>query len=102
MQYRFSIIVSLLVIAFVFLGFHIYQLQLVKGGYYFAKAQSEESASQSSNANRGTIYFTDKNGVTLPAALDEPFPYIYAVPASIKDPTQTAETFAPILNMTVA
>ena len=99
---RFSLIASFLVIAYAFLGFHIYQLQLVKGGYYYAKAQSEISASQSSNANRGTIYFTDKNGVTLPAALDKPFPYIYAVPASIVNPAQTAETFAPILNMTVA
>lgn len=102
MAYRFSIIVSFLVIAYAFLGFHIYQLQLVKGGYYYAKAQSEVAASQSSNANRGTIYFTDKNGVTLPAALDQQFPYIYAVPASIKNPAQTAETFAPVLNMTVA
>lgn len=102
MAYRFSIIVSGLVIAFAFLGFHIYQLQLVKGGYYYAKAQSELEASQSNNATRGTIYFTDKNGVESAVALDQQFPIIYADPAEIKNPEQTAETFGPILNMTVA
>jgi cell division protein FtsI/penicillin-binding protein 2 len=102
MRYRFSIIVSFLVIAFVFLGFHIYQLQLVKGGYYSAKAQSEMEASQGNNATRGTIYFTDKNGNETAVALDQQFPYIYAVPASIKTPQQTAEAVAPIVNMTVA
>lgn len=102
MAYRFSIIVSGLVIAFAFLAFHIYQLQLVKGGYYYAKAQSELEASQSNNADRGTIYFTDKNGVESAVALDQQFPIIYADPTAIKDPTQTAEAVAPILNMTVA
>jgi cell division protein FtsI (penicillin-binding protein 3) len=100
--YRFSIIVSLLVVAYAFLGFHIYQLQLVKGGYYSAKAESEVEASQGNNANRGTIYFTDKNGVETAVALDQQFPFIYAVPASIKDPEQTAEAVAPIVNLSVS
>jgi cell division protein FtsI/penicillin-binding protein 2 len=102
MAYRFSIIVSALVIAFVFLGFHIYQLQLIKGGYYSAQAQSQVEASQGNNANRGTVYFTDKNGVESAVALDQQFPIIYADPAEIKTPGETASTFSPILNISVA
>jgi cell division protein FtsI/penicillin-binding protein 2 len=99
MAYRFSTIVVLLVLAFAYLGFHLYQLQLVKGGFYYAQAASEQSAAASNNADRGAIYFTDNNGNTLPAAIDQEFPVIYAVPASVKDPATAAATFAPILGM---
>jgi cell division protein FtsI/penicillin-binding protein 2 len=99
MAYRFTIIVVLLVLAFAYLGFHLYQVQLVKGGYYYAQAESEQSASVSNNGNRGAIYFTDNNGNTLPAAIDQPFPLIYAVPTAVKDPATTAATFAPILGI---
>jgi cell division protein FtsI/penicillin-binding protein 2 len=101
MAYRFTTIVALLLLAFTYLGFHIYQLQVVKGDYYYAQAESQQAASQSNNANRGAIYFTDKNGNTLPAAIDKEFPVIYAVPTAIKNPATTAETFAPILDMSV-
>jgi cell division protein FtsI/penicillin-binding protein 2 len=99
MAYRFTTIVALLLIAFTYLGFHLYQLQLVKGDYYYAQAESEQSASASNNGNRGAIYFTDHNGNTLPAAIDQPFPLVYAVPTAVKNPAMTAATFAPILGM---
>lgn len=102
MASRFTIIVSALVLAFAYLGFHLYQLQLVKGDYYYAQAESEQSASASNNGNRGAIYFTDENGNTLPVAIDQEFPLIYAVPTAVKDPATTAATFAPILNMSTA
>jgi len=102
MAYRFTIIVAFFLLAFTYLGFHLYQLQLVKGGYYYAQAESEQSASASNNADRGAIYFTDKNGNTLPAAIDQPFPVIYAVPTAVKNPATTAATFAPMLGMPVA
>ena len=86
MAYRFTTVVILLLLAFTYLGFHLYQLQLVKGGYYYAQAESEQSASASNNADRGAIYFTDNNGNTLPAAIDQPFPVIYAVPTAVKNP----------------
>lgn len=102
MASRFTIIVAALILAFVYLGFHLYQLQLVKGDYYYAQAESEQSAAASNNGNRGAIYFTDENGNTLPVAIDQEFPLIYAVPTAVKDPATTAATFAPILNMPVA
>jgi cell division protein FtsI/penicillin-binding protein 2 len=102
MAYRFTTVVVLFLLAFTYLGFHLYQLQLVKGDYYYAQAESEQSSAASNNGNRGGIYFTDNNGNTLPAAIDQPFPLIYAVPTAVKNPAATAETFAPILNISVA
>lgn len=102
MAYRFSIIVAALVIAFGFLTFHLYQLQLVKGGYYLAKAQSEVAGSGDAAATRGAIYFTDNNGNTLPAAVNQNFPVIYAVPSAIKNPATAAAAVSPILDMPVA
>jgi len=102
MAYRFSIIVAALVIAYGFLAFHLYQLQLVKGGYYLAEAQSEVTGSDDAAATRGTIYFTDNNGNAFPAAVNQNFPVIYAVPASIKNPATAATAVSPILNIPTA
>ncbi len=102
MAYRFSIILAVLILAYGFLAFHLYQVQLVKGGYYLAEAQSEITGSGSAMASRGAIYFTDNNGNAFPAAVNQNFPIIYAVPASIKDPAAAAASTAPILNISVA
>ena len=99
MAYRFAIIFSILFIAYGVLGFHLYEIQLVKGGYYYAKAQSQSLAAASTNASRGAIYFTDKDGNTLPAAVNQEFPTIYAVPSAIKNVQEAAATFAPVLDM---
>ena len=102
MAYRFTTVVVLFLLAFTYLGFHLYQLQLVKGDYYYAQAESEQSSAASNNGNRGAIYFTDNNGNTLPAAIDQQFPLIYAVPTAVKNPATAAATFAPILDIPAA
>src|SRR5579863_6064345 len=101
MAYRFATVIALLVSAYAFLLFHLYQLQLVKGGFYLAKADSETAASADATANRGAIYFTDKDGKTLPAAVDQEFPTIWASPKDVANPQAAAATLAPILNMSV-
>ncbi len=102
MAYRFSIILVLVFGAFGFLLFHLSQVQLVKGGYYLARAESEVSGSGSASANRGAIYFTDSSGNELPAAVNQQTPVIYAVPTAIKDPVAAAKAVSPILNIPVA
>ncbi len=102
MAYRFSVIIGSVIIAYAVLIFHLYQIQLVKGGYYLAKADSELASAQGSDGNRGSIYFTDNTGAELPAAIEKEFPIIYAVPSSIANPLQTANTFAPILGMSAS
>lgn len=99
MASRFSAVIVGLVVAYGFLLFHLYQLQFVQGGYYLARADSETAASANLNANRGAIYFTDDTGKTLPAAVNQQFPIIYADPSEIQNPADAAATLAPILNM---
>jgi cell division protein FtsI/penicillin-binding protein 2 len=101
MASRFTVLIGFLLIAYSFLIFRLYNLELVKGGYYTARAESETLASEDLSANRGAIYFTDKNGGVLPAAINKNFPIIYAVPKAIEDPDEAANALAPILNMPV-
>jgi cell division protein FtsI/penicillin-binding protein 2 len=88
--------------AYAFLLFRVSELQLEKNGYYTARAASEQSASAGVAMNRGTIYFTNPDGSTLPVAVDKDFPTIYAVPTAVSDAAEEANTLAPILNMPVA
>ncbi|HUZ92402.1 MAG TPA: penicillin-binding protein 2, partial [Candidatus Paceibacterota bacterium] len=101
MVLRFGVLIGCIVLAFSFVVFHLYQVQLVKGGYYEARAASQYLASSAVTANRGLIYFTDKNGNVLPAAINRDFPVIYAVPSAIEDASEAANTLAPILGMPV-
>ncbi len=91
-----------LLILFFFLGysaliFNIYNLQLNKGQYYLAQARSQYAASDNLSAERGAIYFTDRNGNRLPAVTNKPFPQIYAVPKAIEDPQETAHLLSGLL-----
>jgi cell division protein FtsI/penicillin-binding protein 2 len=99
MAYRFATVIGILVSAYAFLLFHLFQLQLVKTGFYTAQADSEAASIADSNANRGAIYFTDENGNALPAAVDQEFPIIYADPSVITNPASVAATLAPVLGM---
>lgn len=102
MAYRFATVIAILVSAYAFLLFHLFQLQLVKTSFYAAQADSEAASLANANANRGAIYFTDENGNLLPAAVDQNFPIIYAVPSVITDPETAAATVAPILSMSAS
>lgn len=93
---------TLLSIAFVAgyfaLIFNLYNVQLNKGQYYLVRAESQYAASSLLNAERGVIYFTDKNGNLLPGVTNKDFPQIYAVPKAIDDPEEVSHQLAPILN----
>jgi cell division protein FtsI/penicillin-binding protein 2 len=102
MAYRFSLVIIAVIGAYAILLFHLYQVQLVKGDYYFAKAASEMASAQGTDGDRGAIYFTDQNGNELPAAVEKAFPIIYAVPSSIGDAQEAANTIAPIVGMPVS
>ncbi|MDE2019479.1 MAG: penicillin-binding protein 2 [Patescibacteria group bacterium] len=102
MSLRVTFLIIALVAAYGFLAYHLSELQLAKNDYYTARAASEQQAAQSSSGIRGAIYFTDKNGATLPAALNQDFPIIYAVPSAIADPRKAADAVSPILGIPVS
>src|SRR6185369_8394810 len=102
MTLRVTLLIVALVAAYGFLAFHLSQLQLAKNDYYTARAASEQAALMATTANRGAIYFTDKNGAALPAAVNQNFPLIYAVPSVIADPQEAANALAPLIGTPVA
>ncbi len=102
MTIRVTLLIIALVAAYGFLAFHLSQVQLAKNSFYTARAASEQAALAGTTANRGAIYFTDKNGAALPAAVNQDFPIIYAVPSAIGDAQETANALAPLLGTPVA
>lgn len=102
MVFRFAVLIAGLFLLYSLLLFNLYQVQLVRGGDYLARAQSEYLAQSSLRADRGIIYFTDKNGARLPAALNKNFQIIYAAPKFVADAEEAANTLAPILGESVA
>ena len=98
MGFRFSIIILILFLIYGIVIFNFYQLQIVKGGYYLAKASSQLSLSSQYLANRGIIYGTDKNGNYIALAINQNSPIIYANPSQITDATTVANAIASILN----
>ncbi len=98
---RFATIIAVFSLAYGFLLFHLYQVQVMKGGYYAARAASQAEAADG-GSSRGAIYFTDSNGNTLPAAVNEDFPIIYAVPKDIADIQEAANILSPIVDIPAA
>ncbi len=96
---RVSLLIGSFGILYLFLIFNLYNLQFNKNSYYEAKAESQELATGILEPLRGNIYFTDKNGNQVLAALDKNFPLIYAVPKEIEDPQKTADQLSNILGI---
>ena len=97
MGIRFTIIIVGFSLVFAFLIFNVYNLQVVNGGKFTAKANSQYFSSVQSKANRGSIYFLDKNSSTLSAVLNKEFPVVFAIPKAIDDSKEAASLLADIL-----
>ncbi len=99
---RLTVLTAVVTIAYGALLFHLYTLQLQKGEYFLARAESQYISPTALKAERGAIYFEDKNGNRLPAAINKKFSVIYAVPKVIDDAQETANAVAPILKLKVS
>lgn len=98
---RFLFLIGASIFAYGTLLFNLYDLQVVKGDNYLVRAGSDVVALRYLRANRGAIYFTDKEGNFLPAVLNKNFPLVYAVPSAIEDASEAANVLAPILGRDV-
>ena len=98
MAVRFSIILSVIFCAYALLVFNLYELQVVKGKRYVARADSQSSGVDWQVARRGSIFFTDKNGNSMQIATVKDVSFLYAVPAKMDDIAETAHQLAPAIN----
>lgn len=83
MAVRVTILIGFFAIPYSALIFKLYVLQVNEGEKYQAKAFS--ILEQSFKPVRGNIYFTDKAGKTVPAAINKDYPNIYVVPKDVRD-----------------
>lgn len=104
MRWRFITIILFFGILYLVLVFNIYNLQLKKGIFYLTKAEFQQLASRSLEANRGNIYFLDKDNSLVPAALNKEYSTVYAVPKEIQEAAglntrATAEKLSALINV---
>lgn len=81
------------------MGYNLYSLQINNNEYYTKRAKAQQTSIDTLLADRGTIYFTDKNGNQIPAAITKEYSAVFAVPAEIEDPQETSGRVAFLLDL---
>ncbi|MDP3901496.1 MAG: penicillin-binding protein 2 [bacterium] len=99
MKWRVFLLTGGIFLAYSALIFNLSKLQLEQGGYYSAKAESQYRSSGFLRAQRGNIYFVDKNDNLIPAAINKKYPTIFAVPEEIENKDAVSQTLASILTL---
>jgi stage V sporulation protein D (sporulation-specific penicillin-binding protein) len=99
MKIRIFFISTLFIFSYLFLVSNIYELQVSKGVYYSARAESQTRLSGFLQASRGNIYFTDRNENLFPAAINKEYYVIFAVPEEITNPDIIAEQIANLFDL---
>lgn len=97
MTWRLWLLTATILFSYSALIANIYNLQINKGGYYSARAASQNRVRDFVDNRRGSIYFQDKNGNKIPAAINREYPVIYAVPAEISDADEASRLLSPII-----
>ncbi len=96
---RFIFLLGGTTLGFLFAAFHLYTLQIQQNDYYISRIQAQQVSVSALTAARGNIYFTDKSGGQVPAALTKEYPLIYAVPSEIKDAEEASQSIALALEL---
>ncbi len=99
MRFRVFFIILFFTSLYGLLGYKVYNLQIQEGEYYSARAVSQRRLAGFLEPRRGSIYFTDRNGNAIPAAITKAYPVAFAVPSDIEDPELAAEALSGILEI---
>ncbi|HIW34444.1 MAG TPA: stage V sporulation protein D [Candidatus Paenibacillus intestinavium] len=94
---RLFTILIFAIVAFIGLSIRLSYVQLVQGAELSEKAENSWRRDIPYVANRGEIW--DRTGVRL--AYNVSTPTVWAIPVQVKEKEKTAQTLAPLLNMTV-
>src|SRR3989338_3935207 len=98
MGFRITAIIAVFAVSYSSLAINMWNLQVMKGDLYSAQAASQHELAGILNPKRGSIYFTDKDGSRVPAAINKEYPTIYAVPSEIENPAKVASILSTISN----
>ncbi|NQV00291.1 MAG: penicillin-binding protein 2 [Parcubacteria group bacterium] len=99
-NFRINVLFAIIVFITVATVVRLFDLQVLKNGYYTALASGQHNIFENLVPERGQVYVEDKFSKDLyPLAINKEMNLIYAVPKKIEDPKHTAEQLAPILEM---
>src|SRR3989344_170212 len=96
MGVRITVIIVIFSLLYSSLVFKLYTVQVEGRERYEAEAFSFHVKNGFLNPLRGGVYFTDKSGAALPAAINKEYPTVYARPKDLKDALYTAEVLSGI------
>jgi len=97
---RLNFLFVIIIIASIAIVFKLFNLQVVKHGYYEALASGQHSLFEELVPERGEIYVEDKFSKKLyPLAINKKMNLVYAVPEQIEDKNATSILLAPLLLM---
>ncbi|MDD5710502.1 MAG: penicillin-binding protein 2 [Candidatus Colwellbacteria bacterium] len=94
---RITVLVGLFALIYGTLGFRFYDIQVDEGDRYGAQASVINATGNLLTPRRGSIYFSDRNGEQVPAAINKAYPIIYAVPDDVEDAGTVARALAPYI-----
>lgn len=86
-------------VAYIGLGVRLYDIQIIKGPLYSARAAMQYGLAGFREPHRGTITVTDKNGALFTIAENQSYGVIKATPNEIKDIDAAVENLSPLLGM---
>lgn len=92
---RLIIFGLMLALAWVGLGYRLYQIQVIRAAEYAERSLDQRLITRQLAASRGTIY--DRNGELLAVTIESES--IYAVPSELEDPVLAAQQLAPVLEV---
>jgi len=96
MGIRITVLIVFFSLLYSSLIFKLYTLQIEERETYQAKAFFYHLAAGMLNPVRGSIYFTDKNNVSMPAAINKEYSIIYANPNGIENVPEAAQILSEI------
>lgn len=99
MGFRFITLNIIFLALFSLIGINLYELQVKNSDYYLKRVQARNEYEEKLHFRRGEIFFTDRHGNEIPAAINKDYPIVYAVPKEIDDPEATAEIVSSMVNI---
>ncbi len=99
MKARFISLIGGASLAFLFVIYALFRLQIDTGDIYSQRARAQQMIGAALAAERGSILLTDKNGSAIPAAVNKEYPLIYAVPDELEDVREATEQLAALFSL---
>lgn len=102
MRGRLTLITALTAGAFLFLISTLYQLQVMHADSYAVRARAQQLLNTELIPERGPILMRDKEGRSIPLAVNQEYEVVFAVPKEIEDLAETSSRVASLLNLDIA